>query len=309
VLAILISWKKGAWWPAVLAGVLAGLAYNIRPAYVAGAAGLVLAVAVIGLPGWRRRVRQGAFVAVGLAMALAPQSLVNLSGGAPAFPPTPALTSGFLAFHLSSGLTYQRYETAIDPLWPSPEIYSCDPAGMALVQGSGRPAPSTLNEYASLLFSNPVAGAGLIARRVGILLWLNERSPYVNDVSSQTGVYGILNVVLVGLLVALALAKAKPRSRFTVALVLVLLACGPGLISLPDLRFFLPLSAAGMALALPALLWLHREGWRLRVAVVASCLALVLASSAVATEATSLQIPGPGPQSGGQACPTVPFVR
>jgi hypothetical protein len=266
-------------------------------------------VAIIGLPDWRHRLRQGALAALGIAVALAPQSLVNLSGSAPAFPPTPALTSGFLAFHLSYGLTYQRYETAIDPLWPSPEIFSCDPAGIALVQRSGRPAPSTLTEYASLLLSNPVAGAGLIARRVAILLWLDERSPYVSDVSSRTSVYAFLNVVLVGLVVALALATAKPRSRFTVALILVLLACGPGLISLPDLRFFLPLSAAGIAFALPSLLWLHREGWRVRMAVVASCLALVLASSAIATEATSLQIPGPGPQSGGQACPTVPFVR
>jgi len=303
LLAVLISWRGGRWWVPLAAGLVAGLAYNMRPAYLAGAVGIVVVVALAGNPDWRIRLRHSVLVALGILVALAPQSLMNVSAGAPALPPTPALTGEFLAFHLGSGVVYQRYETALDPNWPSPQVWSCDPGGIQLVAASGSPPPSDLVSYASLMLSNPIAGAELLARRVGILLWLNERGPYVTDVAVRNPAYGVVNVLLVGLFAAFVLARARRSPRLIVGVILILLACGPALISLADLRFFVPLSVAGIAFCVPAISWLRHATGRVRLAVATACVLLLLASGVAAAQATANQVPGVWPASGGPACP------
>ena len=113
------------------AGLVAGIALNIRPAYLAAA---LLTLVVILL---RERLA-GLWFAAGAAFALLPQSTVNLAHGA-GWKPWPPGTATLLQLQSASASYIVRYDTAAYGLPRDPQQSFCS-ATMAQTVGDHPPA-------------------------------------------------------------------------------------------------------------------------------------------------------------------------
>jgi hypothetical protein len=282
ITAAVVAWRPGLRTPGVrsafLAGALIGIAYNLRPAYIVALIGLAALLAL-----QPHRVRAGALV-LGVMLVLLPQAVVNVRYGESPLPPIPVGTGAAGSAHLAGGLRYQRTATSLDPAWPSRAIASCDPAGARLADGAG--GTLTLTAYLGVLARDPVASMGLLSRHVVNGLWLDERGPVVHSVADRTFLYGVVNLVLVGLLIALAWSGTG-----LIALLLAVLACVPAVVAVVEPRDFMPLGVLAAAMFLPSFRWLRAAPLMTRTTVVLVCLGLVVMASGIATTTTALDIP------------------
>jgi hypothetical protein len=291
-LALFAFWKSDRMVLLMLVGGLGGLAYNVRPAYILVTAGLVV-LAVLGRSGATRlRLSRGALVLAGVLVGLAPQGIVNAMEGTSPIPPIPPQTGALVTLQIEAGLGYQRYETSLDPTFPSPQLAACDPGGRLLLVRSGAPVPRTIIEYAALLATDPIEGAALITRRVENGVWLDERSPYVLSRASRTDALGFVNVVLLGLFAAFTLLKGRAHPRVAMTAIMVLLACAPAISTVVEQRFFLPVSAGAIAFCLPIFGWLRHERRVVVVGVVMGSLVLAVLVSSATTQTAAFEAPG-----------------
>ena len=264
--------------PAFVAGALMGLAFNLRPAYLVALLGLV---ALLAIQPHRARV---SVLVLGVMLVLLPQAFVNVEHGDSPLPPIPAQTDDIGALALAGGLRYQRTATSLDPTWPSPAIASCDPAGARLAYGVTEPLSFT--SYLHVLARDPIASLGLLGRHAINGLWLDERGPVVHSVADRTLLYGLVNLVLVGLLIALAWSGTG-----RIALLLAVLACVTAVVWVAEPRHFMPVGVLAAAMFLPALRWLRVAPLRTQAAVIMVCLGLVVMASGVVTTTMALEIP------------------
>jgi hypothetical protein len=290
--AVLVYWKSDRIMPLVAVGFLGGLAYNLRPAYVLVTFGFVLLAVLDGSGAPRLRGSRGALVLAGIIVALAPQGFINAMNGASGLPPVPPLTGGLVAFQIESGLRYQRYETSLDPSFPSPQLLACDPGGQRLLVNSGVGAPHTIPEYAAILATDPVQGAALVARRIENGVWLDERSPYVLSRSSRNDALGFANVVLLSLVAAFVVAQARAVPRLAILTTMIALACAPAIGTVVEQRFFLPVSAMAIAFAMPVARWHLRHGFARSVATVIGSVAVAVVVSSSTTQTPAFEVPG-----------------
>jgi hypothetical protein len=262
------------------AGAMIALAYNLRPAYIVALLGLIALIAI-------RRTRMG-WLIVGIALALAPQVVLNIKVGEAPFPaPAESATTGSQI--LAASLLYQRTATSIDPAWPSAGIVSCEPAGLAVGDTLSMAA------YVSILASHPAASTAMLSRHIVNGLWLDERGPVVASIADRTMFYGIVSMILVGVLLSLACAGTG-----RLALGLVALACMPAVAAVIEPRHFLPMGVLAVAMLLPALRWLSSASARVRGTTIAACLALVVVSASVAAATRASEVTGEWMNTAGQ---------
>ena len=226
----------------MVAGLLAGIAFNIRPAYLVPLL-LVLALVLV-----RRRLA-GLWYAAGVAAALLPQSVLNLAHGT-GWKPWP---SGMLALtHLQAYYASYivRYDTAEYGPVRAPQQFFCSPRmARAIVDDPPFSSGSLVGSYLhnlpqSLVFLAEKAAAGLH--------WPLS-APYYAPTWSGEQLFAVLltTVAVVGVA---SLVQAQSTSGFrsaplsVVAALLVWLGSLATIVtSAPETRFAMPLVLLGIA--------------------------------------------------------------
>ena len=267
-------------------GLLVGLLYSLRPAYLLASATLVL-VTCLGLRGWRGLLLGGTLL-TGVALTLAPQGVLNVQytqGWAEPrsfWPPTITAFAALVELQVGGASTVQRYETYLGGSgWPTPQLVACDPGGRKLLALTGGVPPKTITQYMHLLAADPILASGVLMRKVINAAWLDSRTPYIYDRAARALWLGALNVALVGL--ALLFLSAHTQGNW-IPLLIALAASAPVLYTAPEQRFMMALSLLGIAYCWPALRWIVWDAeWGTRGRVLAAVALLVGLASAVAT--------------------------
>jgi hypothetical protein len=250
LLTLVLIARPDAPWRMLLAGAIAGVAVDVRPAYLPFAPMLVVIVALT----WReqrgtrhapaaQRLLCMCLLVAGFAAASLPQSLSShrhydtwsfLPGG-PAH-----LTEE----QLTDGIALQRYDTFMEPTVNAFPMYYFDATGLRLLAKQPGEAIKSSGQYAEVLVEHPITMAGLISRHVLNGLDMRYSTAYVEHIDSG----GHLWLRLPGfLLVFLALVRVlwpaarrglgQARWRFAVAL---LLCSFTSLFTAIETRYMLP---------------------------------------------------------------------
>lgn len=225
---------RDRWWVLLLAGAAAGVALNLRPAYLIAIAAVVVGVAVL------HRWRTGLLLA-GIVLGSVPQMVFNLSrGSAPGL--TPPGTSGLVGFQAGYASYAVRYDTIIDANG-APQQFYCDPAMARAV--AGHPVTSTGGLAKALLTNLPESIAFLVKKVCAALAW-SSATPYSAAASVER--YDLaVPIVLITVIGAFGLVLAARRREG-----LVLAGVGPAIClslmtSATETRFALPLILLGIA--------------------------------------------------------------
>ena len=239
----------------LLAGVLAYGAYNTRTIFLFPASLVLLAVPLVLYRGpGRPRFAALSSMVIGIAIAAAPQLLINVKNGAGWSPAVIATAGGKSLFvsQLLWGLSYQRYETTIDRSVPGPEVYYPDRAGQRLRNSVRTDDESfTVADYLGLVARHPLDFAGIYGRHFVNGLDVRDGEAYTTRQSTSRDGLAFFNflVVFLGASMMLTAAFMHPpadsasRERWFWAIVALLpvVMIVPGAI---ETRFFLALHLA-----------------------------------------------------------------
>ena len=170
----------------ILAGVLAGAAYNTRTIYIFSVACILLSIPLILLARQLPKTRILATLAfiAGLAVVSAPQALINIKIKGRFTPLVISSITGesLFAQQLLWGITMQRYETSIDPSAPAPTRIFHDMAGAKLLgETYANKRDLSIPAYFSLLAKHPLDFAGIYGRHIVNGLDLRDGDVYVAD--------------------------------------------------------------------------------------------------------------------------------
>lgn len=251
----------------LVAGLAAGLALNMRPAY------LLLAPLLVGLLAWGWLERRGAGASygrmalcfatlfAGLATVAVPQSISQHERFGD-YSPVPG-SSGLTGFQYAVGLRLQAYGTYVSGL---PQMEYLDPHTEEIVAGLENGSVGGTGGYLGIVADHPLTMAGVFLRHVVNGLDQRYTTPYVEVLEADRG--GVasawhLALRIAGfLLVFLALLRAvlpagrrslgPARWRYPLALLAVSASAIPSAV---ETRFLLP------AFVLSALIVLA-PGWR-----------------------------------------------
>jgi hypothetical protein len=300
--AILVA--SGRRWTFVpVAGFLAGLSANLRPAYVLAAFSLGVLAAwrmrrrLAMPPPWRTRnrlampaplavVAAGVLFLAGGALVLGPQAAINRH----AFHQTtlfPVGSKELGQFQLMVGLQDQKYETLVPP---GGGVHFLDPATARLM--SPEDPPPTYRHYLKLVAAHPIAAMAGYLRRGFNGLDVQYSSPYIRDLREErSGPRSWLLYTLLFLaVVACVRGPARTIGRSDKAMLLVfLLPVLTALTGAVEVRFMLP-----AAVLVYALVCFARRSpvadvpprWRL--ALLVSYIAFVVTCFALADDTYSL---------------------
>ncbi len=252
----------------LVAGLAAGLALNMRPAY------LLLTPLLAGLLawGWLERQKAGAsygrmalcFAALfaGFATVAVPQSISQHDRFGD-YSPVPGSSAGLTGFQYAVGLRLQAYGTHVSGL---PQMEYLDPHTKEIVAGLENGSVGGTGGYLGIVADHPLTMAGVFGRHVVNGLDQRYTTPYVEVLEADRG--GVasawhLALRIAGfLLVFLALLRALwPAARRSLGLArwrypLALLAVSSSAIpSAVETRFLLPVFVLSALLVLA-------PGWR-----------------------------------------------
>ena len=249
----LVALGRPGWAWLGVAGLLLGAAINIRPIYLASAPGwLWLLVVNSPRPSWARH---GALLALGMAVVLLPQLLINLRHFQQPTPLVLARQPGAPPLYLRQlgwGTAFQRYETSLIPQIPRSLVYA-DPAGQrALAQEPGQRFGS-YGKYLRFVLRQPLATCARYLCHLfnGLDIWFPTPYPKHLHPSGQVVLrllnYAVLGVGMWLLLGALGWLRRPFAGQyspqwFAVGTVLALIL--PCLLVIPlliECRFLLPL--------------------------------------------------------------------
>ncbi|TGE24808.1 hypothetical protein E5K00_06285 [Hymenobacter aquaticus] len=237
-----------------LAGFGSLAASNIRPVYLL-AVPVVLGLLLVAQPTARRRLLAAAGFLLGAALLTGPQLLLNgrhhqvwspLVLSRDARLPTANL---YLA-QLGWGLVIQKYETSLDPTFPSPRMLYTDPAGQALLQRQGIRHFAGYGAYGAAVLREPLAFAALYGRHLFNGLDVQYPSLLVRRVAGRSGLLsGVQYSVWFGALVVAGHLRGARRWRLGLVLAALLLPCLASLPIAVECRFLLPLQVLLYAVA------------------------------------------------------------
>lgn len=250
LLALRLSLQRPGLPQAVLTGFCLLAASNIRPVYLL-AAPVVVALALLAPTTLRQRFIALVGLALGCALLSGPQLLMN---GRHHGIRTPLVlsrdarlpTANLYLAQLGWGLVIQKYETSLDPTFPSPRMLYTDPAGQALLGRLGVRHFPGYGAYAATVLREPLAFAGLYGRHLFNGLDVQYPTLFVRSVPQRFGLLaGLHYSVWFGALVLIGAGFRQWRRPGAGRVGLVVLALGlPCLASLPiatECRFLLPL--------------------------------------------------------------------
>ncbi|MEU6427950.1 hypothetical protein ABZ860_18840 [Microbispora sp. NPDC046973] len=232
-----------------LTGLCAGIAFNIRPAYLLPLAAVTAVVAVL------HRFR-ALWLLPGAAVALLPQFLLNVVWGF-WWVPVPPATWTLARYQADLGSYVVRYDTVLSSL---PRQFYCDPH-MASAAGGG---------LLHTLIGNFPWSAVFLAEKFSAALAWSPATPYSNPTATES--YSLLlpvsAVTVCGALALIALAvrcRRGPLRGYSVTVVATLIGvCATLVTSSTETRFALPvvlLGVLGCALLLSGGKRAMSRGW------------------------------------------------
>jgi hypothetical protein len=244
----------------VLAGVLAGAAYNVRPIYIFMVPTIALLIVLMFA---RMRVTAIGAALLGLVMVSLPQAMFNLKGNDEFTPlvtlPMPGKNSLFV-LHLMSGMTIQRYETTFDGGVSYP-----DPAGKRLVKKlkqheqlatheeywAGTAPKTSVSDYVRMVARYPLDFLGIYARHVVNGLDVRDGRAYLSKPSVESNGRSVFNFLVLALATWTLLVRrvtnpdtaSEPRvpRLWWVGLLAILLPMAAIIPGVVETRYFLPL--------------------------------------------------------------------
>ena len=225
----------------VLAGLVAGAAMNVRPAYVA----TVIAIVVIAVA-WHRWA--GALVPIGVGVALVPQVVLNRVGF-DAWSVSPVGTDKLMGLQAGYAAYITRYDTLLDA--DPPMQFYCSP-GMA--SRVATPPDSIAQLIAEFVGNAPTAALFAMEKVASALLW-PQSAPYGTRTPGVDALFAafITTITIVGIAALVRVAvragrtstAARRRPGAAVA-ALILGAVATVVGAAAETRFALPLVLVGL---------------------------------------------------------------
>ncbi|MCU1393888.1 MAG: hypothetical protein JWM34_2316 [Ilumatobacteraceae bacterium] len=172
----------------IVAGVVAGIAINIRPAFMIPVA--LISLALLRLQ-WRSAAR---FLAPALLMQL-PQSVYNLVNGY-GWRPWPRDVASITSTQASLAAYIVRYDTVTSGL-AAPQLYHCSPQMAAAVASH---PPTTVFGLAGSYLTHPMQSLPFVLEKVGAALRWPVSAPYLSSSPSADGLMALMitGVAVVG---------------------------------------------------------------------------------------------------------------
>ena len=243
LVTVLVAIDQGSPRWLVVAGLAAGAAVNIRPA-------TLLPLVVVGLAVLVARRGAAAWAALGGAVALLPQFVLNQRHGSPGWLPVPEQTGWLtqLQAHYASHLV--RYDTVVGA-GPDvrPTLYWCSPD---MAQSLGGSLPTSPAGLVGTYLDNLPGSLVFAAQKIGAALHWPLSTPYLTPAPVLDGAFAVLvtSVSVVGAAVLLrrTLAAGRGVSLGQVAGVLAWKMVVVGLATTAtETRFALPVLLLGVA--------------------------------------------------------------
>ncbi|MCB2380512.1 hypothetical protein LGH70_23160 [Hymenobacter sp. BT635] len=258
LLSLLLALRPPSLGRTILVGACFMAAYNIRPVYLL-AAPAVLGLVVVAALHARQPLTAVLGLALGCSLVSGPQLLMN---GQHHGTWTPLVlsrdarlpTANLYLAQLGWGLVVQKYETSLDPEFPSPRMLYTDPAGQALLQRQAIRHFTSYADYGAAVLREPLTFAGLYARHLFNGLDVQYPTLFVRAVAHRSVLLSGLqySVWFAALLVAgswLAAPGKRPRLRPGLVVAALLLPCLASLPIATECRFLLPLHVLLYAVA------------------------------------------------------------
>ena len=224
------------------AGLLAGIAFNVRPAYLLP---LLMMVGVVFLT---RRL-SGMWFVGGAVVALLPQSIMNLAHGV-SWIPWPRDMTALTQQQADHASYIVRYDTAVYGPVRNPQQFFCDPS---MAQAVGNHPPGSTRELVSLYLHNPSQSFVFLLEKASAAVHWPLSAPYLSPGGAGDHLFALL-VTAITVVGAAALAHGQLQSgvRSTPLPVWATLAVWLGSLTTlvtpsPESRFALPLVLLGIA--------------------------------------------------------------
>lgn len=275
ILGLLILLRSHRPWVLFVAGLIAGVAMNIRPAYLV----VVLLLAVVVMI-WRRI--PGLLVSAGVAVALIPQTIVSAVGSG-SWIPLPAGSDGLVALQSGYASYVVRYDTMIGDA--SARQFFCSPEMARLI---GDSPPQSGGQLALAFLENLPTSLVFSFEKISASLAWHASIPYSVavrplDVAYGIGITAIAVIGIVALFFSVSRRVENKRDRLGITMLAVVVA-GTALTlvsSATETRFALILALLG-AIGLTANLgnrpvetW-RAARWWIVAAVAATAVVLVM---------------------------------
>jgi hypothetical protein len=243
LVTVLVAVDQGSSRWLVVAGLAAGAAVNLRPA-------TLLPLVVVGLAVLVVRRWSAAWAALGGAVALLPQFVLNLRHGSPGWLPVPEQTGWLtqLQAHYASHLV--RYDTVVGaPPGVRPTLYWCSPE---MAQSLGGQLPTSPTGLVGTYLDNLPGSIVFAAQKIGAALHWPLSTPYLTPAPVLDGAFAVLvttvSVVGAAVLLRRTLSAGRGVSLGQVVGVLAWTMVVVGLATTAtETRFALPVLLFGVA--------------------------------------------------------------
>lgn len=258
VLSLLLLLRTRGWWALLIAGVVAGIAFNLRPVYLV----VVALVAIVTLV-WRRW--SGLLFPAGIIIALIPQLALNLSqAGQWSLVP---FRSGSIAVMQAA---YSTFVVRYDTIFGEAEArqFYCSPEMARLI---GDHPPRTAGELVWSFVGNMPTSIQFAAEKVAASTTWQVSIPYAAPLRAMDVVFGvgIAALTVAGITALLYFASRRTglpprRDWYGVALIAAIVGATVGTLvgSATESRFALTLASLGVVgIALLCGPW-SRSEWR-----------------------------------------------
>ncbi len=226
-----------------IAGVLVGLAWNVRQAYLVMI--IVVLILVLVRAGVRRTpLRAGAaagLLLVGVLFASLPQILIN-HRHADSWSPTVRQTRLIAMINLTQGMKAQRYETYVGTEKRSPSVLYLDPSTEQILRSEHIRAFTSYTRYLGLAVDYPTGMVVAWTRRIFNGLDIRYATPYVHGLSHSEW-FSLLNYTILFAAAVRLLAPAFRRRLGAVCWADGLALCSATVTAVPlaaESRYYLP---------------------------------------------------------------------
>jgi hypothetical protein len=226
----------------LVAGCLAGVAFNVRPA-------VLIPLGLVGVAVLVARRWSGLWFAAGGVLALLPQFALNRWRGTTWFP-WPEATAALTQVQAKTAAFVVRYDTVTSGQVADARLFFCSPRMAHALHGV---APGSTRELALAYLSHPIEASIVSVQKVGAALHWPLSTPYFSPAPGADGLVALL-VTAVAVVGAAGILRATFRHGW-LALSLpqagLLLAWAGSLLTLTtsatETRFALPLILVGIA--------------------------------------------------------------
>ncbi len=246
-----------------IAGFALGLAWNVRPTFLAT---LLLALILVAARAGIRRAPGLALAALGVMLAgvfvaSLPQILINHRHHH-SWSPLALSGQKILGDNVFYGMEVQRYETNVGTHYPTPTVFYNDPAMIAILTEHQVTQITSVSQYLDIARQNPTAMVGAYVRHIFNGLDVRYPSVYVHDLRDSPEWFALINYSLLFIAAARLLVQSFRRRLGDVSwpeAAVFAAACIPAIPFAVESRYFLPLQLIVYSLVVfsPGL----RRGW------------------------------------------------